>query len=48
VTIPFAYDDARALFARFVPSQLFSASGEAAPENAYATYGQGGGYTPPS
>src|SRR5260221_4041867 len=34
--VPFAYDDARVLFARFVPARLFSASGEAAPENAYA------------
>jgi hypothetical protein len=46
MTIPLAYDDARPLFARFVPAQLFSAPGEAGPENAYARHGHGGGYTP--
>jgi hypothetical protein len=41
--VPFGYDDARALFARFVPTQLFSASADAAPENEYARHGRGGG-----
>src|SRR5258708_1972384 len=44
--VPFAYDDARVLFARFVPARLFSASGEAAPENAYAMSTVGYGHTP--
>src|SRR5712691_4782506 len=36
--IRLAYDDARALFARHVPSRPFSASGESV-ENVYATTG---------
>jgi len=43
--VPFVYDNARALFARFVPPRLFSASGEAA-ENAYAMSTVGAGHTP--
>jgi len=43
----FAYDDARTLFTRFVPAQLFSASGEAA-QNAYAMSSVGTGHTPSS
>ena len=45
--VQFAYDDARALFERFVRPRLFPTSGEAA-ENVYATGGSvvGGGHTP--
>jgi hypothetical protein len=45
MAVPFAYDDARALFARVVPARLFSALGEAA-ENAYAMSTVGDGHTP--
>ena len=41
---PLAYDDARALLARFIPPRLFSAPGEAT-KNAYASGGAGAGYT---
>jgi len=43
MTVPLAYDDARALFARFVPSRRSSAVGDA-PENAYAV-GSGGDHS---
>ncbi len=45
INVPFSYGDARALFARFVPSRPLSAGGEA-PENAYAVSSVSVDHTP--